>query len=786
MLHHARLSLWFSLLFAVPATLEAAGHVLFGYESLAFADYYWIVSFAALVAIISASMRRRRRAARQGKPFARKARAVFFGVAVWWFALSLSVAVLVYGVGVRGFWARVVMLSGAWLVTSLCSMLACARGMSLDMAEEGSCTARPVIRALFACTLVAGFLRAPLMVPFMLGIAPAGYASEVASIPQLVLFVIPAVLVFAALHTACKVAAARGRLAGALGLCAGEVLMHVCCRFAPNLYLPFIDDVRLAWLVMALATAATAFFIAAVRRARSGGIADDDRVGLQEAAPGEDGAPGVESSGETGASAETLPENAWGLSGREYEAVCCMLAGMSSKEAADTMGVGASTVRSLQSRAWVKMGVASAREARELLGEAKAEEARAEEAPTGEARVGAMPTSASNLRALGTLLCFALFTMALPWRPAGVTWNIPNNACIALGMGVVLYLACSPVLAASARPAHLPSPRREAVKVFVLAIFAVLSWAARMWIPVLLPPVVLMSTVVVLAYLLVDVSVSDTARGCGRASTSELVHVNPASLASLCILMAFAGFACVVCWRTITLPYTASIDPVVWPMGVTILLFAAERLASKHYLEGLGILAAGVFAAVCSAQYGFSTPILLAYLCLFATLGTSQACALPSRLPLACFGGALLCAVALVGHVGHALYGAQVVWGAEQVLEIEARLSLGVGALGAVTVTAATVLCVDRFQRARQQAVAVMSAVVPASRMEAAMVAKGLTSLEVTILLQTFEGRTCVQIAAELHYAPSTVYALRRGAYGKLGAHDAASAFEKVSQLTGM
>lgn len=720
------------------------------------------------------------------------ARVAFFGVAVLWFALSLAVAALLYGAGMQGVQGVVVPLSGAWLATSLCSMVACVRGMYLDMAEEEPRAARPVIGALFACALAAGFLRAPLMVPFMLGIAPAGYAFEAASIPQLVLFVIPAALVFAALHAACQVAAARGRLACALGLCAGEVLMHVCCRFVPNLYLLFIDDVRLAWLVLALVVVVTAFFIAVVRRACSGGIADDDgRDGLQEAASEEDGVPGVEPPGESGASAEALLENAWGLSAREYEAVCCMLVGMSSKEAADAMGVGASTVRSLQSRAWVKMGVASAREARELLSEAQAKEApavgvQAEEASACEVRAGATPTSASNLRALGTLLCFVLFAMALPWRPAGVTWNIPNNACIALGMGVVLYLACGPVLAASAHPARMSAPRRDVAKVLILAILAILSWTARMWAPALFPPAVLVCTVVALAYLRTPMPRHDSAQGNDHATGLGSAPASPASLASLCILMAFAGFACMVCWRTITSPYTASIDPVVWPMGATILLFAAERLVSKHYFEGLGILGAGVFAGVCSARYGFSTPMPLTYLCLFATLDASRACALPSRLPLACFGGALLCAVALVGHVGHALYGAQVVWGAEQVLEIEARLSLGVGALGAVTVAAATVLCVDRFQRSRQQAVVVMSAAVPASRMEAAMVAKGLTILEVVVLLQTFDGRTCAQIAAELHYAPSTVYALRRGAYGKLDAHDVTSAFEKVLQLTGM
>lgn len=136
--------------------------------------------------------------------------------------------------------------------------------------------------------------------------------------------------------------------------------------------------------------------------------------------------------------------------------------------------------------------------------------------------------------------------------------------------------------------------------------------------------------------------------------------------------------------------------------------------------------------------------------------------------------------------IGSHLYETEIVQGAISELRVRAALSLGLGAVGAATVIAAVALAATRYYRSRLLD-AVRDAVgIPYDRMEAVCVAMGLDALEAKVIIQTLRGRVCSAIARDLHYSPSAVYAIRRGAYAKLGVHDAQGALKKIQQVTGL
>lgn len=761
---------WFALLFAVPSALDPAP-VEFGMRSLAFSGYYWLACCAfagvALAPRVAARIGGRAFAGRRG----RFVRAACIALAAMWFCASSVLAISARCLGAADAYAAASSLHGIWKVTSIGSMIACAVHMYLRAAYDRSVDApsRALLVVLLTCSVCIGFLRAPAFSALMLGAVPMGYMQEMVSPLFAPIMFVPLGIIGAFLQRSSRVAGARGLFACAWGLCAGEITARMCTRYLPDLFFWFIDNPLVSLGLVAAALAAS--FLAPI-------LLSD----IQVREPASAAAEVLEDDGES-ASCGMSFDNVWGLSERELEATRLLIEGFSSKEASARMGISPSTVRSLWGRARAKMGVDSIEDARELVAPGVDDMPNDAEGLEGaEERDGAKgshgrffdPASLdARLKPVARALSLFALIGVMPWSIVGVTWNLPNNVCIGISLGLLFSMSFFAV--AEFFP-KLPCGRDTLgiADVACLGLAAAAVWIANLWFLMALPAAAFVAAVLV-----------------GRVLHSELSEESGLDDALqvflVAALMVVAGLVLAISWRSSSWPYTASIEPYAWSLKLVVLIFVIEHAASKRFACALATGAAGAAAIYAMDTHGMQFALPLVALCLLVQLDEgNRPLVFSSKLPMAAFALGVLVGMAGVNAIGSHLYETEVVQGAMSELRARAALGLGLGAIGAATVIAAVALAAARYYRSRLLDAARDAAAIPRDRMEAVCVAMGLDALEAKVIIQTLHGCVCSAIARDLYYSPSAVYAVRRGAYAKLGVHDAQGALDKIQQVTGL
>lgn len=758
---------WFALLFAVPSVLDPTP-VEFGMRSLAFSGYYWLACCAfagvALTPRVAAHIGGRAFAGRRG----RFVRATCIALAAMWFCASLVLAISARCLGVVDAYAIAASLHGIWKVTSIGSMIACAVHMYLRAAHEQSVGApsRSLLAVLLTCSVCIGFLRAPAFSALMLGVAPMGYMQEMVSPLFAPIMFVPFGIVGAFLQRSSRAVGARGLLACAWGLCAGEIAARMCIRYLPDHFFWFIDKPLVSLGLVAAALAAS--FLAPILLSN-----------IQVREPVSVAAEVLEDDGDS-ASCGMSFDNVWGLSERELEATRLLIEGLSSKEASARMGISPSTVRSLWGRARAKMGVDSIEDARKLVapgvddipndagGLEGAEERDGAKGSHGRFFDPAFLTA--RLKPVARALSLFALIGAMPWNIVGVTWNLPNNVCIGISMGLLLSMSFFAV--AEFFP-KLPCGRDALgiADVACLGLAAAAVWIANVWFLMALPAAAFVAAVLVGRVLHSELS--------GESGLDDALQVF-----LVAALMVVAGLVFAISWRSSSWPYTASIEPYAWSLKLVVLIFVIEHAASKRFACALATGAAGAAAIYAMENHGMQFALPLVVLCLLVQLDEgNRPLVFSSKLPIAAFALGVLVGMVGVNAIGSHLYDTEIVQGAMSELRARAALSLGLGAVGAATVIAAVALAATRYYRFRLLDAARDAAAIPRDRMEAVCVAMGLDALEAKVIIQTLRGCVCSAIARDLHYSPSAVYAIRRGAYAKLGVHDAQGALEKIQQV---
>lgn len=767
---------WFALLFAVPSVLDPAP-VEFGMRSLAFSDYYWLAC-CAFVGVMLAP----RVAARIGEQVftarrGRIVRAACITLAAMWFCASSVLAISARCFDALDAYTAAASLHGIWKVTSIGSMVVCAVHIYLhaDLDQSMVVPSRPLPIVLLTCSACIGFLRAPAFSVLMFGAAPMGYMPEM--VPSLVapVILVPLGIAGTFLQRAFRVAGARGLLTCAWGLCAGEVAARMCIRYLPDLSFWLIDNPLVS---LGLVAAALAISVLAPQLLSS----------VQEWGPADAAVEVLEDDDEP-AFCDVSFDNVWGLSERELEATRLLIEGLSSKEASARMGISPSTVRSLWGRARAKMGVDSIEDARKLVAPGvddmpdAAGGSHGAEGPHGaESRDGVegsceQPSNSVflHVRLKPIARALSLFAMigAMPWSVVGVTWNLPNNVCIGISLGLLLSMSFFAVAELFPKPLC----ERDVLGIADVACLGVATaavWIANVWFLMALPAVAFVAAVLVGRVLHSELS--------GESGLDDALQVF-----LVAALMGVAGLVFAISWRSSSWPYTASIEPYAWSLKLVVLIFVIEHAASKRFACALATGVAGAAAIYAMENHGMQFALPLVVLCLLVQLDEgNRPLVFSSKLPIAAFALGVLVGMVGVNAIGSHLYDTEIVQGAMSELRARAALGLGLGAVGAATVIAAVALAATRYYRSRLLDAARDAAAIPRDRMEAVCVAMGLDALEAKVIIQTLHGCVCSAIARDLHYSPSAVYAIRRGAYAKLGVHDAQGALDKIQQVTGL
>lgn len=536
---------------------------------------------------------------------------------------------------------------------------------------------------------------------------------------------------------AVRVGGASALLAAFGGFLYGEVLGRVLLRMAPSVYLPVADRPLAVFIACTIALGIAAYF------AHGSGEAPADREGQSEAF---DERAGV------------VLHEAWGLSSREEEAVRCAFDGLSSREVAEKMGVQPSTVRNMQRRAWSKMGVASVSEARELIDSMQPRDAHGKETIDAD---GAGSNVLLEICALAVLLGMC------PWARDVGTWFTPLSVCAAAGVGLLgstLLWTC----ARSAEGADWEAGRFGAI---ILAILSAGEVACQFIAPSMLPVLVLMAAWA-LGWILLR-----------RIKPEESLDVPSLALMALAF---FGGAALFVAWKGSTWPYVAPVGQLLIPMGVNLAcaVAALALLGFKRKAAILGALCVGslVLSYLChGSAFFFALWIGSFGYALYVEGGDGAP--LPLRSPVLGFGAGLAFGVGVLGKVYDAVNLQGVVHGTESALQFQLVLNYGMGILVALCIVGGIVMWVGAVSSYKRREVALRFESLPGQRVKSALQARGLSDLEVEIMMQTFAGRTCSCIAESVRYSMSTVYAIRHDVYQRLQVHGAEQALKKIHEV---
>ena len=593
-----------------------------------------------------------------------------------------------------------------------------------------------------ACAIV-GIFRMVLAAPFALVSAYAvGIATASADVAAMGSLLVPALALCALGAAAARWGGARGFATLFAGLMYGEALGHVLLRLFPNAVFVALDHIPLC----ALACAAVFAAGLAASRLLKQRCRPETRVDHNDHAE-----------------QEYEIQNAWRLSDREREVVVYALEGVSSRAASESMGISASTVRNLQSRAWAKMGVSSVAEAREL--------ARREAAPV--AAADADDALYARWRFATEALALCVFAGMFPWHAREAVWFTPLNVCATLSV-----VAIGPFLASRLSGPWGGTIRSMRIRTVVLAACIVAECAAQaLCIDAL--PIVMLASALAMADALV---VLDAVR--------EDSAFPAVTACCLVVIAAVLGLSLFVFWK-------GSVWPFIAPVEQFLLLIGFLAVCTVGMLAYLGRTALSVALALCLIGSIAAAQLIENYALILVVLAGTVAgmvvelhrSGYVGRFSHALLGGLSVGGMIGVGPISWLYDEMNIMLVTDRVIaERQAQLAFSfvLGIAVALAAIALAVLWAEVVASAHRDAVGNEFSRLPADRAVNALRARGLSDLQVDVLIGSLEGKTLKQIAASVNYSSSTVYTVRRDAYRALGVRGIGGVLSIIQQVTGL
>ncbi|MDN0055793.1 helix-turn-helix transcriptional regulator [Collinsella ihumii] len=760
-IHRAIPIIWFALLVCCPAFLGTnASRVADIASQAAFASHYWLIACVGVACLLVPKSTFKRFTGGHA-PSCMKPALCGFGLAVaaWWNVFSVVAPVVIASVPFDVdlqilciVWFKP--LGIAWSATSCISTALCVLNLRMRAAQEEcqtkddpSCPQRGMLS--FVLFVIVGVFAPVALIPFEPTVWNQGIARAIGSLPNVTPIwacIVPSLLLAVFLWRIVCASGFRMVSLAVAGVLYGRLLVHLLLRVATPGMLCIVDRPFAAWAVV---VAAIVILFAIALQTPLAPSDNRQKDGDEESAYLE--------ARDIGA----VIAAKWGLTEREAQAASYAMEGKTSRQTADCMGASASTVRGLRSRAWRKMGVASAQEARALL-EKKADQCGEEKSLGGRGLLKHAPEHIE--KGLGVALCIAL----LPWRCGEMDWFVPVNVSVSLGCALL-----GPLLmrAAGLKPVDV----YRWMHIACLALSISLAIIGRLFVPDVLPCAAF-AIAFCFAFGL------DAMRGDDTALTPLALK------ASLVVLACAFGCLFYLSWRESVWPYGSS----VWNFSLFVAFLAVAPWLSLWRSGAYMVVSRRVatvisFILLCSWAFESRAALLVAAaLSLCAVLHLKMMREKYADASIFALGGACLGFLAgpyVLGNVEYAISFKTFFSGTVAALTYQVGVSAVIGAGVLCVIASGLVLCWEL--RALDGHLSMESVGLPADagRVRSALHAKGLSELEATVVAASLEGQTCAQIARKINYAKSTVYAARREAYRKLGVRDLRDVAESIRSL---
>ncbi len=558
--------------------------------------------------------------------------------------------------------------------------------------------------------------------------------------PSVALLLLPVFVLMAIWFVVWRVAGDKALPVALCGFMYGEILGRVVLRIAASQYLYFAERPLLVAGVCAVALGAAICLVHVPRRA--GGAEEPKAAAADERPP-------------------IILDGTWSLSAREEEAVRHAFEGLSSRAAAEKMGIQPSTVRNLQRRAWSKMGVSSISEARNLLESMQ---------PKAEFDSGSSGDDEDSRTPLLEIAAGAVLLGMCPWLVDVGTWFSPLSVCAAAGVGLL-----GAVLLAGFWSNGVKRDSSKVVsRTLLLAFCAAGEVISQVLAPDEFPLVVLMSSWA-LGWALIE-------RDRFEKDAGPLLIV-------IMVCAFFGGVALFVMWKGMTWPFVAPVDQFLMPMAAHLACALAGLLLLRRFLGAALLGALCVVALAIAFAYQVYGPIYATWLfALGFSIRTGRAAGDFSfvRPILLSYGIGLMFGVGVFSRIYDMLNLRDVTLGTESALRLQLVVNYGLGILMALFIVAGALAWMGVVSGYKRHEIAKRFVTLPGQRVKSALQARGLSDLEVDIMMQTFAGETCAHIAEAVSYSMSTVYAIRHDVYRKLGVRGAEQALQTILEVASL
>lgn len=370
-------------------------------------------------------------------------------------------------------------------------------------------------------------------------------------------------------------------------------------------------------------------------------------------------------------------------------------------------------------------------------------------------------------------LALCVFVGMFPWHAREAVWFTPLNVCATLSI-----VALGPLLA-SKLCGPLGGPIQSIrIRVAVLAACVVAECAAQvLCIDVL--PIVMLASALAMADALV---VLDTER--------EDSAFPAVTACCLVVIAAVLGLSLFVFWK-------GSVWPFIAPVEQFLLLIGFLAVCTVGMLAYLGRTALSVALALCLIGSIAAAQLIENYALILVVLAGTVAgmvvelhrSGFAGRFSHALLGGLIIGGLIGVGPISWLYDEMNIMLVTDRVIaERQAQLAFSfvLGIAVAFAVIALAVLWAEVVASARRDVVGNEFSRLPADRAANALRARGLSDLQVDVLIGSLEGKTLKQIAASVNYSASTVYAVRRDAYRALDVRGISGVLSIIQRVTGL
>lgn len=465
-----------------------------------------------------------------------------------------------------------------------------------------------------------------------------------------------------------------------------------------------------------------------------------------------------------------------GLSTREQEAVKHSLEGMTSVEAAEIMGIKASTVRNLQGRAWKKLGYANAAAAREELSTEMAQDNQPNRASNSHELTNRNNDPRWNRASSLALVGIAL--LMLPWNNQTGSWYTPSNICLFLALGIIGYF----VIRAACSNGNTVLPLINPLFIFLLII--------TLGCCTLLGQI-FSQTVLSLSAFAFGFFASYWGDQVVAIKSTDTPPSSISTVATLSIIGFALGLSLYMAWKNTVWSYTffggqISLMLIAWSL-VGIVALAAHRRYKLALFFTAALAASYLLSAVLHVQSALTVLMAITTLWVIRAASDNPQEALPPAKPIAlsCAFG-LTIGVGMLDRLSDTAFFQQFMYGPTAAFEIHVPAVFCFGMIACAVVGSSIALWSHLFDLQRLARVAKESHTLPRHRIEGALKAKGLSDLETSVMLHSFEGQICNRIASELNYSVASIYAARQAGCRKLGVRNIEQAFENISLVVAL